>query len=65
MQGIQHYDILIIEIYYIFIKTQGGGWNTMAETTAATGIFSNQQIITPTFKEQAYQLIKDAIIYQR
>ena len=37
----------------------------MAETTAATGIFSNQQIITPTFKEQAYQLIKDAIIYQR
>lgn len=38
----------------------------MAETTAATGIFSDQpQIVTPTYKQQAYDLIKDAILYQR
>lgn len=38
----------------------------MAEITAATGIFSNHpHIVTPTYKEQAYNLIKDAIIYQR
>lgn len=38
----------------------------MSETASASGIFSKQQqIVTPTYKEQAYRLIKDAIIYQR
>ena len=38
----------------------------MAEITPVTGIFSDQaHIVTPTYKQQAYDLIKDAIIYQR
>ncbi len=38
----------------------------MAETSKATGIFDEEQhIMNNSFKEQAYILIKDAIIYQR
>lgn len=38
----------------------------MPETTAAAGLFPDHaHIVTPTYKEQAYDLIKDAIIYQR
>lgn len=38
----------------------------MSEINPATGIFSKgEHIVIPTYKEQAYNLIKDAIIYQR
>lgn len=51
--------------YITYLLEPKGGGN-MAETTAATGIFSDQpHIVTPTYKQQAYDLIKDAIIYQR
>ena len=38
----------------------------MSENNSVAGIFSGHgQIKTPTYKEQAYRLIKEAILYQR
>ncbi|WMJ82790.1 GntR family transcriptional regulator [Oscillospiraceae bacterium LTW-04] len=38
----------------------------MPENTMAKGIFAHQpSLVTPTYKEQAYQMIKDAILFQR
>ena len=38
----------------------------MSESNSVAGIFSGHgQIKTPTYKEQAYRLIKEAILYQR
>ncbi len=38
----------------------------MSETSSMMGIFSGHgQIKTPTYKEQAYKLIKEAVIYQK
>lgn len=38
----------------------------MSETSSVDGIFSGHgQIKTPTYKEQAYKLIKEAVLYQK
>ena len=38
----------------------------MSESQSVAGIFSGHgQIKTPTYKEQAYQLIKEAVLYQK
>ena len=38
----------------------------MSENRSVVGIFSGHgQIKTPTYKEQAYQLIKEAVLYQK
>ena len=38
----------------------------MAETRSVGGIFSGHvQVKTPTYKEQAYKLIKEAVLYQK
>ena len=38
----------------------------MPESGSVTGIFSGHgQVKTPTYKEQAYDLIKEAVLYQK